>query len=125
MGSEDSLGFAARSGADGWVARRGEEEIGYAELDAPLRLELHDLALAGYRLRVDRLNELVAERFGIRVETATAQNATDLQIHLREPPAPRINLPDGATVLIGSQSAAVVVTHFIDFASPHSRRVQP
>ena len=125
MVSEDGPGFAASTGADEWVARRGEEEIGYAELDAPLRLELHDLALASYRLRRDRLNELVAERFGILVETAAAQNATDLQIHLRAPLAPRIDLPDGATALIGAQSAAVVVTHFIDFASPHSRRVQP
>ena len=122
---EAASSSALTSSSTGWVARLNGKEIGAEALDGPLRLDLYDLELAAYQLRIERLTELVENRFGVLGEGGLTDTPPGLEINLRKPLPPRLDLPKGAIVLLGPASASVVVTHFIDFASPHSRRVQP
>ncbi len=102
------------------IARVGDAEIDLATLDAPLRIALHDLDWARHRLRRERLDDWLSAR----LSRAGGQDA-GIEDRLEPPRPPRFDLPPSDAIVSGQAAAPVVVTHFIDFASSHSRRLQP
>jgi protein-disulfide isomerase/type II secretory pathway component PulC len=115
--------------AAGPVATVRGEPIAPEELDAPLRLRLHDLAESRYRLRRDRLHQLVAEQLaaqGVKGDAiADAVAAGDVVIHLEPPSPPRFPIDSSTAPRRGSPEAPVRVVVFCDFESAHCRRLQP
>ncbi len=94
-------------------------------VDAPLRLDLHDLDLAKFRAREDRLRLLIANRLGSNVRPDSATWNERVEINLTAPPSPRLEIPDGAGAMRGPASAPVTIVEFLDFESSHSRSLQP
>lgn len=99
------------------VARIGERKITAAELDASLKLELHDLAMAAYELRLGRLLEMVRHRGD--------KQQSDYAIFLPLPEPPRINLPENTRPPRGNPEAPITVAVFCSYQSPHCKSIQP
>jgi protein-disulfide isomerase len=94
-------------------------------VDAPLRLHLHDLDLAKFRAREERLHLLIENRLGSNVRPASATWNERVEINLTAPPPPRLEIPDGRGPARGPASAPVAIVEFFDFESSHSRSIQP
>jgi len=113
----------------GPVATVRGKPIAAEELDAPLRMRLHDLAESRYRLRRDRLHQVVAERLaaqGVEGDAiADAVAGGDVVIHLEPPQPPRLEIDSTSAPRRGAPDAPVRVVVFCDFESPHCRRLQP
>lgn len=105
------------------VARVGDDALSMAALEAPLAIPLYELALAGHRLRRERLDAWIQARLEARGRDAAP--GPDVWDRLRAPTPPRFDLPPSDARLSGPDDAIVVVTQFVDFASSHSRRLQP
>ena len=101
------------------VARAGEAEITRAELDAPLRLKLHDLERAAYELRIRRLQQLIARR------SAGRADPVEPEVLLEPPAPPRLEVPADEMRVRGDASAPVTILEFIDYESANCRRMQP
>jgi len=103
------------------LARVEGRPIRAHEVDAGLAISLHDLALARYRLREQRLREIVERRRSVG-EPASAREP---EILLEPPPAPRLSLPLAGARMRGPEHAPVTLVEFIDFQSTPSRTLQP
>jgi protein-disulfide isomerase len=117
------------------VARVGGEPVTLDELDAALRLKLHDLERAKYALREQRLVDLVQERLG-KAEGAesvqqwkdalqTAVESGRVEILMEPPNPPRVSLEIEGAPLRGAAGAPVTLLVFCDFESPHCVRIEP
>lgn len=95
------------------VARVGEREITAAELDEALKLELHDLALAEYELRLGKLSELLRQGKGA------------VEVYLPAPQPPRIELPENIRTPRGNPDALITIAVFCSYQSPHCKAIQP
>ena len=105
------------------VARVDGVAIHASELDAPLRLALHDLDRARYELRRKQLRELIATRLG-RDSRADAE-AARVEVLLEPPEPPRLEVDVRGARLRGSPEAPVTIVEFLDFESVHCGRMQP
>jgi protein-disulfide isomerase len=94
-------------------------------VDLPLQLDLHDLEYARYERRREQLELAISERLGADVSPDTAEWARRVEIRLEPPPPPRLEIPDGSAPIRGRADAAVTIVEFVDFESPHCRRLQP
>jgi protein-disulfide isomerase/type II secretory pathway component PulC len=108
--------------ADADVAARVDGvAITQAELDAPLRIELHALDVARHELRRERLEQLIEARVG----ATAAADPTRVERLLRPPDAPRFTLDVADAPVRGRADAPLTLVYFIDYESPHARRMQP
>ncbi|MCX2836222.1 thioredoxin domain-containing protein [Microbulbifer thermotolerans] len=105
------------TGQDVVVARTATREITAAELDDALKLELHDLAVAAYQLRLKGISEIL-HRSGGESEGA-------LEIFLSPPQPPRIVLPENSRTPRGNPEAPVTIAVFCSYQSPHCKSIQP
>lgn len=102
------------------------EAISRGELDAPLRIELHDLEIAAWTARHQRLERLVESRLGDRAPSPTSKEwARRVDWRLGSPEPPRFALTTVGAATLGRPDAPIVVTVFVDFASTHVRALQP
>ena len=105
--------------AEAIVARIGDQTITSAQLDAPLRLALHDLEMQKYRLRRQALEAAILREFERRSKT---MHSAEL---LLEPPAPpRVTVEADANRVRPTGGTAVTVLAFCNFESPHCARLQ-
>ena len=95
------------------VAQVGDDVIRRDEVDAPLQLALHDLAIAAYELRLKKLQALVEAR-------RTAQGG-DAQVTwlLEHPQPPRVQIPLADRAIWGNPQAPVKLAVFCSFQSVH------
>ena len=96
-----------------------------SELETPLRLELHDLELARHQMLIRRLHQLVARHLGDEILPGSPEWAQRVEIRLAPPPPPRLEIPDGDGPIRGSAAGSVTIVEFLDYESPHCRRLQP
>lgn len=102
------------------------EPISRLELEAPLRIELHDLEVAAWKARRQRLARLVRDRLGTSPPRAgSADWGRRVDWRLERPEPPRFALSTAGAAILGRREAPVVVTIFVDFTSPHVRALQP
>ena len=94
-------------------------------MDAPLRIEFHDLAQARYRLRAERLDSLIEERLKARSPAEQEESGERVEILLTPPDPPRLEIPLHGARMRGARDAAVTLVEFIDFQSNQARRLQP
>ncbi len=99
------------------VARIGDREITAAELDHSLRLQLYDLALVEYELRLDRLAEMIGQSGGAEQRKA--------EVLLEIPRPPRIGLPQNTRRARGNPEAPITIAIFCSYQSPHCKSIQP
>lgn len=101
------------------VAQVGDEMIRSDEVDAPLQLALHDLAMAAYELRFKRLQALVEER--------RAAQGGDAQVNWRlpHPQPPRVPIPVAGRAIWGNPQAPVKLAVFCSFQSVHCAQARP
>ena len=105
--------------AEAIVARIGDQTITSAQLDAPLRLALHDLEMQKYRLRRQALEAAILREFE---RTSKTMHSAEL---LLEPPAPpRVTVEADANRVRPTGGTAVTVLAFCNFESPHCARLQ-
>lgn len=106
-------------------------EVTVAELDASIRMQLYELDLARYKLRSHRLKHLVVEQVhsselaNTESMAKTAVAVADTIILLEPPIPPRFEIETGDNEVRGNPGAPVTIIEFLDFESPHSRRIQP
>jgi protein-disulfide isomerase len=132
------------------VARTADGTVSADELDASLRLDLHDLDRARFELRAARLRELLTQRVlgplaaaeGVSIEehvrrhaaasgetaaayvTAALERAgAEVLLAPPEPPVVEVSADDDA--VRGPVDAPVTVVVFLDYQSPYCRRMQP
>ncbi|GEM_PF-2368862 len=102
------------------------EPITLESVDAPLRIELHDLALATWEARRRRLESLVRSALGPDGPSPDSPTWEErVEWHLDPPEPPRFALPVEGAILVGSPAAPITLTVFADYASSHVRRLQP
>ena len=122
-------GSRSRDGEDAAnvVARVGGREVRAGELDASMRLPLHDLARARYRLRLEALRGLIAQHLAQEREVSLARALGDgeAELLLAPPEPPRVVFEIEGLPIRGASDASVVVTVFCDFDSSACTRVQP
>jgi protein-disulfide isomerase len=99
--------------------------ISAEQVETSLRLELHDLELARHRALIRQLRRLVAQHLGEEVSPGSAEWRERVEIRLEPPSPPRIEIPDGEGPVRGTSAAPVTIVEFLDFESPHCRRLQP
>lgn len=99
-------------------------DITAAELDSSIQMQLHDLDLAKYELRLQQLKHLIVEQANA-TGTAKAGDTPDAEILLEPPPPPRFQVGTGNNEVRGNPGAPVTIVQFLDFQSPHNRRAQP
>ena len=107
------------------LARVDDQPIGAAEVDASLQIELHDLALARYRLRAKRLDTLIAEQLKAGRPPMKRELRERVEILLEPPEPPRLEIPVQGAPIRGTEAAPVTLLEFIDFQSNQARRLQP
>ena len=107
------------------LARVDTDPIDDVAVDGPLRLEFHDLSMARFRMRQQRLDELISARLGPDVARGSDAWKERVESFLVAPRPPRLEIPLGSTPPFGAPDAPVVVVVFIDFESSHNRRLQP
>jgi len=95
------------------------------DVDRGLAIALHDVDLARYRLRQERLRGLIARRLRVGGERAEDGARERVEILLRPPPPPRIEVPIKGARLRGAETARLTFVEFIDFQSTPSRALQP
>jgi hypothetical protein len=102
------------------------EAIAHTELDAPLRIELHDLEIAAWTARRQRLERLIGERLGGSAPSPSSEAwKRRVDWRLERPAPPRFELDTAGAAILGRPEAPIVVTVFVDFASTHVRALQP
>lgn len=102
------------------------EAITRTQLDVPLRIELHDLEIAAWKARRQRLERMVDRRLGSTPPPPTSEAwSRRVDWRLARPEAPRFELDTVGAAILGRPQAPVVVTVFVDFASTHVRALQP
>ena len=116
LSSGNSLGSAPSSEV---VALVGSASIMRDDVDGPLQLALHDLAMAAYELRFQQLQALVDARR--RTEGADAK-VTWL---LEHPQPPRVQIPPGDRTIWGNPEAPVKLAVFCSFQSVHCAQARP
>jgi protein-disulfide isomerase len=126
----DATGLTTESAATGasrptLLARVDGDPIDDVTVDGPLRLGIYDLRMAQFRLRQQRLDELISERLGPGVPQGSDTWNERVESFLVAPSPPRLQIPLGSTPPYGAPDAPVVVVVFIDFESSHNRRLQP
>jgi protein-disulfide isomerase len=94
-------------------------------IDLPLRLDLHDLDYARYERRLDQLKLVISEELGPDIVPDSTEWNRRVEIHLKPPPPPRLEIPDGSAPIRGDETADVTLVEFVDFQSAHCRRLQP
>jgi protein-disulfide isomerase len=94
-------------------------------IDRPLQLDLHDLEHARYERRREQLELVISERLGSDVSPGSAEWNRRVEVRLEPPSPPRLEIPDGSAPIRGDEAAAVSIVEFVDFESPHCRRLQP
>ncbi len=107
------------------LARVDGRVIRSRDVDRGLAIALHDVALARYRLRQERLRGLIARRLRVGGERAEDGARERVEILLRPPPPPRIEVPIKGARLRGAETARLTFVEFIDFQSTPSRALQP
>ena len=123
-GTDPRAGHDPTMRGEAWIAKVDGAVLTRAELEAPLAIALHDLEIASHRLRRERLDAWIAEQSGGAGSGARSEGPA-IEDRLRAPEAPRFSLPPSDARMAGPEDAPVVVTQFVDFASSHSRRLQP
>ena len=63
------------------------------EVDERIRIDLHDLALAQYRLRAERLDDLVRARRAVAASAAKEGGRERVEVLLTAPDPPRLDVP--------------------------------
>ena len=127
--SDASERSAERSGSaatDEIAALVDGREISLAEVEAPLQIELHDLAVAAWEARRRQLEHLVARRLGDAGASPSSEEwGRRVEWRLAPPEPPRLPLSAAGAAVLGRPDAPVVLTIFVDFASSHVRVLQP
>lgn len=108
------------------VARVDGQTITRSELDAPLRIELHDLEIAAWTARRQRLERMVGRRLGSAPPPPESE-AWNRRVDwlLPRPVPPRFELDTAGAAILGRPEAPIVLTVFVDFASTHVKALQP
>ena len=101
------------------VARVGSAAIRRDEVDRPLQLALHDLAMAAYELRFQRLRAMVDERRGDQGDE------TKVTWLLEHPQPPRVQIPLEDRAIWGNPEAPVKLAVFCSFQSIHCAQARP
>lgn len=116
---------AEQTPADPVVARVDGKAITRESLDARLWIVLHDLDQARYRKRLEEVTALAQRRLGSGVAPGSAEWEERVKIALMAPVPPRLEIPVGESPIRGPEEAPVTIVEFLDYASGHSRRLQP
>ncbi|WP_444930169.1 thioredoxin domain-containing protein [Microbulbifer sp. SSSA002] len=98
------------------AARIDGEEITVGELDGNLQFVLHDIAEMEHKLRLNKLQEIIAK---------TTEAGKDIEILLPVPEPPRIELPYEGRSVRGNPEAPVTIAVFCSYQSPHCKSFQP
>lgn len=106
------------------VARVAGRDIAAGDVDASIRMQLHDLDLARYHLRLQQLKRLVAGQANGSADT-DADLPGGAKILLEPPKPPRFEVGTGNNEIRGTPGAPVTIIEFLDYESPHCRRAQP
>jgi len=106
------------------VAVIGGSKITIKDLDASIRMQLHDLDRARYELRLRRLGQLMMEQ-APAAGVMHAGASPDTEIFLEPPLPPRFELDEGNNEVRGNPGAPITIIQYLDFESPHSKRAQP
>ena len=122
---DTALPSVPASREDEILARVDDRPISPRDVDEGLQIELHDIALARYRLRAQRLEHLVRQDLAKYPDAKISDNTDRVQILLEPPLPPRLKIPTAGARLKGAASAPVTLVEFIDFQSTHSRALQP
>ncbi|USD20417.1 thioredoxin domain-containing protein [Microbulbifer variabilis] len=101
------------------VARIGRNNITLQDLDNDLQLVFYDIAEQKYNLRLARLNALV------NGEANFSSKRDDIEIYLKLPEPPRIQLPESSKFIRGNQDAPVTLEMYCSYQSPHCKTIQP
>jgi protein-disulfide isomerase len=100
-------------------------EILADQVDAPLRIDLHELEQVAYQRRLDRIRTLAGERLGAEVDPGSSEWESRVEVRLAPPTPLRLEIPDSPAPIRGPVTAPVTLVEFVDFESAHCRRLQP
>ncbi|WP_444893132.1 thioredoxin domain-containing protein [Microbulbifer sp. TRSA001] len=98
------------------AARIDGQEVSVEALDKELQLVLYDIAEMEYKLRLNKLHEMIAK---------TAKDAQEIEVMLPVPEPPRIDLDYGGRAVRGNPEAPITIAVFCSFQSPHCKSFQP
>ncbi|MCO1335501.1 thioredoxin domain-containing protein [Microbulbifer sp. OS29] len=101
------------------AARIDGREIRLEELDAALSLILFDIEEQKHEIRIQQLYELAEFKSEVGVQKEK------VEILLKVPEPPRINLPIESLHPRGNAKAPITVATFCSFQSPHCKHLQP
>ena len=111
---------------DGVAAAVDGIPISLEAVDAPLRIELHELEIAAWSARRGRLEKLIEARLGAgALAEGSPQWRSRVEWRLERPAPPRFALSAAGAARVGPLEAPVHVTVFVDFASSHVASLQP
>jgi protein-disulfide isomerase/type II secretory pathway component PulC len=107
------------------VARIDGRVITAGELDVSMRMQLHDLDVARYELRLRQLEHWVRQQSTPAAGSGAVDTLSELEIYLQPPHPPRFEVGVGNNDILGAAEAPLTVIQFLDYQSPHSKRAQP